>query len=61
MKNVKTKISDIVEIKIKPNLTQLFNIVGDEIYNKVNNKTLINNLSFLTKSRIYYDIKKNKL
>lgn len=60
MNNVKSKISDIVEVKLKPNLPRLIDFVGCETYSIVNNKTGINNISFLTKIRVYVDLKSKK-
>jgi hypothetical protein len=60
MNNIRIKISDIVGLKIKPNHAEFFETVGSKIYNKVNNKTVINSISNLTKNRVYYDIKFRK-
>lgn len=58
MKNVKKKIEDIVEISLKPNLQSVFNVVGSEIYNKVSNRTSINNISYLSKNLIFFQFRK---
>jgi len=65
MKNIKNKIHDVVEISLKPDIQSIFDVVGSEIYNKVNNRTSMNEISFLTKSRVFIELtnvylKKNK-
>lgn len=58
MKNVKKKIEDIVEISLKPNLQSVFNVFWSEIYNKVSNRTSINNISYLSKNLIFFQFRK---